>query len=143
MRDLFQQSRFRLAACASCFFGVWAEEDRVDAPAERRERSMHLVVDCIERRNFEEPASDAGLVRCQHDVIAGLSEPCDGFETAGYRPPLLRRLDVARAVLVDDAVPVEYDELHRTAGCGGSRKSCACQRVVIGLTQVMPRASKY
>jgi hypothetical protein len=39
----------------------------VDAPADERERSMHLLVDRVERRHVEEAAADARLVRGDDD----------------------------------------------------------------------------
>ena len=93
-----------------------AEEDGVDAPADVGERLVHLFVDGVEHPHVEQAAADARLVGRDHDAIAGVVEAGDRLDAAGHRPPLLGRLDELVAVVVDDAVAVENDELHRARG---------------------------
>ena len=112
-RDLEQHAR--LAACGSAqprVRGVRAEEERVDAPARLRRRALQRVVDREQRRRVEQAARDARLVGRHHDAIAGLRQARDRLQAALDRPPLLGRLDVVVAVVVDGAVAVEDDELH-------------------------------
>ena len=73
---------------------------------------MHLVVDRVQRRDVEQAAADARLVGRDDDAVAGMVEPRDRLERAGDRPPFVGRLDELVAVVVDDAVAVEDDELH-------------------------------
>src|SRR5690606_15644139 len=60
----------------------------------------------------EQAPGDAGLVGGHDHAPAGLAEAADGLRAAGDRYPLLRRLDVGVAVVVDDPVAVQDDELH-------------------------------
>src|SRR4029079_570505 len=52
------------------------------------------------------------LVGGDRHAEAVLVEPCDRLDRSGDGAPLGRRLDVLVAVVVDDAVAVEDDELH-------------------------------
>src|SRR5690606_24661726 len=74
--------------------------------------TLQLVVDGDQRGGVEEAPCDARLVRRDHHPIVGLGEPRDGLEAALDRTPLVRRLDVQLAVVVDGAVAIEDDELH-------------------------------
>src|SRR5262249_61168533 len=92
--------------------GGGAEEERVAAPAGLDGRALQRVVDVEERAGREEPARDAGLIRRDHDAVAGLRQARDRFQASLDRPPFLERLDVMVAVVVDRAVAIEDDELH-------------------------------
>src|SRR6185295_7326569 len=105
-------ARLRLAAGAAGVGGVRAEEERVDAPADLRQRAVERVVDGEQRARVEQSARDARLVGGHRDAIAGLREACDAFQAALDRLPLLGRLDMLVAVVVDGAVAVENDQLH-------------------------------
>ena len=78
-----------------------------------RERLVHLLVDRVQHRHVEQAAADARLVGRDDDAIAGVVEARDRLEAARARAPLVRRLDELVAVVVDDAVAVEDDELGR------------------------------
>ena len=107
--DIFEHPGFGLAAGAIGFGGMRAIEQRVDAPAEWRERLVHLVVDRIQGGHIEQPAPDARLIGRDDDPIPGMIEFGDGLEAARNRLPLVRRLDELIAVLVDDTVAIEND----------------------------------
>ncbi|EXI70646.1 MAG: hypothetical protein AW07_03976 [Candidatus Accumulibacter sp. SK-11] len=104
---------------------MWAVEDRVDAPAGRQHRAVHLVVDGVQRIHVEQAAADAGLVGRHHHPVTGLTEAADRLEAAGNRTPLGRRLDELLRVEVDDAVAIEDDELH-TASFEMSATALSC-----------------
>jgi hypothetical protein len=89
-----------------------AEEDRIDASAGQRHGLDHLVVDGIQGVHVEQAAPDARLVGRHHHAIAPLRQAGDRLQAAGQRTPLVRRLDELVAVVVDDAVAVEDDQLH-------------------------------
>src|SRR5262249_19230241 len=76
------------------------------------EGALHRVVDGDQRGGVEEAARDARLVGRHCDAVVGLRQPRDRLEAALDRPPLLRRLDVRVAVVVDGAVAVEDDQFH-------------------------------
>ena len=88
------------------------DENRLDVPTDFGELTVHGLVDPIERHDIEQPARKAGLICCDDDAESRTIQPRDGVETAGNGDPLFRRADVARRVLVDDAVAIEYDEIH-------------------------------
>jgi hypothetical protein len=111
-RHLEQHPRLGLAAGAGRIRGVRAKEEGVDAPARLHGGALHGVVDGDQRRGVEEAARDARLVRRDDDAVAGLGEARDRLEAAFDRAPLIGRLDVVVAVLVDGAVAIEDDELH-------------------------------
>jgi hypothetical protein len=68
----------------------------------------------------EQPATDAGLVGGHHDAKTGVTQPGDGFQTAGNRNPLIRGFDVSLGILVDYAVSVKDDQFHRIASSATS-----------------------
>ena len=74
---------------------------------------MHFFVDGDQRRHVEQAATQPGLIGRDDDAEASVVEPCDRFQAAGNRAPLLGRLDELVAVAVDDAVAVQDDELAR------------------------------
>src|SRR4029453_2877947 len=108
--DLAQHPALGLAAVAVGVGGVRAVEQGIDAPADLRERLVHLLVDRVQRRHVEQPAADPRLIRRDDDAKAGVMEACDRLEAARNRPPLVRRLDELLAVAIDDAVAVEHDQ---------------------------------
>ena len=69
----------------------------------------------------------------------GVVEPRDRLEAAGDRPPLVRRLDELVAVVIDDAVAVEDDELDRRGSARRLRRRAGPWSRV---TAVRPRASR-
>src|SRR5262249_55331333 len=91
---------------------VGAIEHRFDASARLAYGPVHLRVDRVQGRHVEEAAADARLVGRDHHPPALLGEPRDRVEASRDRPPLIGVLDVLVAVVIDDAVPVEDDELH-------------------------------
>ena len=91
---------------------MWAEKNRIHAPARLRQRLVHFVVDGIQRRHIKQPAPDARLIAGDNHVKARLIQPRNRIQTAGNRSPLLRAFDVGRAVVVDHAVAIENDQLH-------------------------------
>ena len=107
--DLEQHAGLRLAARAAGVGGVRAEEERVDAPADLRQRAHAACRGWRTASRVEQAARDARLVGRHHDAVAGLREPRDRLQAALDRLPLLGRLDVLVAVVVDGAVAVEDD----------------------------------
>ena len=59
-----------------------AVEDGVDAPAERLNRVVHLVVNGIQGIHVEQPAPNARLVGCHDDLVAGLGELGNRFQAS-------------------------------------------------------------
>src|SRR5688572_10784554 len=141
MRDLLEQPGPGLAAGALCFLRVRTEEDCIDAPADLRERAVHLVVDRVQRRDLEETASDAGLVGREYDEVACVIEARDRFQAPRQRPPLVRALDEARAVVVDDAVAVEDRELHTASLEMSAMRFIVCCRSASSATRLPRRRS--
>ena len=151
LADQLEQPGQRLAAAAAVARPVRAEEDRVDAAAVAGERLVHLGVDRVERRHVEQAARQARLVRRHDRVPAGVVEPRDRLERAGDRHPLVGRLDVVVAILVDRAVAIEDDELqrrcalsvaqlrqvgdavHRAVQPGQQREPIGAQRRILGV----------
>ena len=86
-----------------------AVKQRVDAPAHLREGAVHFVVDRVQRTHVEQPAADAGLVRRDHDPVAGMIQLRDRLEAARNGLPFGGVLDELIAVLVDDTVAIEDD----------------------------------
>src|SRR5262249_55418284 len=84
----------------------------LDAPPGLVHRPVHLRVDRVQGRHVEKSATDAGLVGRDHHAPAVLREPRDRIQAARDRPPFVDVLDELVAVVVDDAVAVEDDELH-------------------------------
>src|SRR5690606_31376387 len=89
-----------------------AQEDGVDHAARLGHFTVQLGMDGIERRHVEQPARQARLIAGHHHGISGLRQAGDGGQAAGQGHPFVGRLDEGRAVLVDDAVAIENDELH-------------------------------
>src|SRR5947199_214445 len=89
------------------------------------------------------PASSPGTAKARligrhDDAEAGVVEPRDRFQAAGNGAPLVRRLDVLLAVVVDDAVAVQDDQFHLArvrGGIGGELDQ--------GLAPFRPPASRY
>src|SRR3954471_13197954 len=101
-----------LAALAGRVGGMRAEEEGVDAPAVLRHAALQGVVDLEQRARADQAARDARLVGDHHYAVAGLRQARDSLQAALDRPPLVERLHVLLAVVVDRAVAIEDDQLH-------------------------------
>ena len=110
--DLAQHAGHGFAAGALRIGSMRAVEDRVDPAAHLGELAGHLVVDGVERSHIEQAAPDPRLIGCNGHPIATLIEQGDRLEAARNGAPFIRRLDETVAIEIDDAVAVEYYELH-------------------------------
>src|SRR5690606_16619030 len=113
--DVEDHSGAGLAAVAVGIRGMRAEEDRLDASSRLVDRLVQLGVYRRERVEVEQTAGDARLVRRDRDPVARPVELRDRGHRAGQRMPLVRVLDEGVAVLVDDAVAIEDEQLHVAA----------------------------
>src|SRR5262249_26620444 len=112
LRDRVEHARIGLAAGGLGLIRVGTVEHRFDAPPGLVHRAVHLRVYRVQGGHVEQPAAYPRLVGRDHDAPAVLGEPRDRVEAARDRPPLVGVLDVLVAVVIDDAVAVEDDELH-------------------------------
>jgi hypothetical protein len=121
IRHLLEQAGFRLAAVTGIFGGVRAEKDRLDPPAHRGQRAVHLGVDGVERGHVEQAAADAGLVGGQHHTPATVVEPCHRLQRTRQSLPLIGRGHVVVAAAVERAVAVEDQQFHAVLQTVGRR----------------------
>ena len=117
-RNLVQHARTGLEALAVVPGQAQAYEDGIELPAILREPPVHQLVDSVEVFDREVAPSDPRLVGRDDDAAAGPAQPCDGVEAPGNRPPLVRGTNVAGERLVDDAVPLDDDEVQSSAPAG-------------------------
>src|SRR5690606_367569 len=101
-----------LAAFAAIIRAVGANENGVDRAARLGDFAAQLGMDGIEGIHAEQAPGDAGLVAGHHDPPAGLGQAGDGVQAARQRYPFVGMLDEGVAVIVDDAVAVEYGGFH-------------------------------
>ena len=116
--DIFEHPRIGLTAVALLLCCAGAKKDRVNATALTKYQLHHLVVDRIERRHIEEPASYTRLVRGDDNAITILVEPGDCLNRTVDRFPLTGRLDELITIVIDYAIAVENYQFR--LGCHGS-----------------------
>src|SRR5690606_27714525 len=110
--DVLEQARLGLAAVATVVGPVWAHEYGVHDAACLGDFAPQLGMDGIERFHREQPASDTRLIAGNDDAPVRARQARNGLEAARYGDPFIGRLDEGVAVVIDDAVAIEYDELH-------------------------------
>ena len=84
-----------------------AEKNRVDSTAGRLHGGMHLRMDIAQCFQIKQTTADAGLISGDNDLIASIEEPGNRFKAAGDGYPLVGRLYVSGAVMIDDAVTIK------------------------------------
>ena len=81
------------------------------------------MVDGIEHFNTHRFAPQAGLIAGDHNPVACAIEPCDCLEAAGDGAPFQIGGHGSARIDVDDAVPIENDQLHVSSSLGAGRTS--------------------
>src|SRR5690554_4570527 len=110
--NVFEKPRCRFAAAAAVIGAVGANEDGVDEAAGVGQFTPHAGMDGVERIHGKQAARQPRLVGGHDHAPAGARQPRNGVEATRYGLPFLRRLDEGVAVFVDDAVAIEYGQLH-------------------------------
>ena len=109
--NLFKHSGSRLAAAATVFGTVGAEENSVHGSAFPFHQVSEFLMDRIERREIEQTARESGLIGRQGNQKASAAQIGDGFNAARQWLPLRGAPDEFIGIPIDDSVPVQHYHL--------------------------------
>src|SRR5699024_11347217 len=113
--DVMEHAGAGLATGAGIVRMVRAGKDGINPASCSGNFLSHLAVNAIEFLRAEQPPCHTRLVGGHHHAPSGPCQAANGFRAPGNRVPFFGRLDVGIAVMVDDAIAIQNDQLHEAS----------------------------
>jgi len=104
-----QHPRLWLTTLAVIVYRVWAPVNTVDPHSSTGKCIRHPVMNVLDRRVGDQPATDAGLIRHDDNWRAECSQSTQCRECARQERKLIPRANIVRTVLVQHSVAIEED----------------------------------
>lgn len=110
--DCLEHADAGFSTLAACAWRVGAEKNGFDYATHLGELAVHALVDSIERVHVHQLAADRRLVCSDDDTEPRMMQTRDGLQTSVDGSPFIGGLYIVGRVVVDDPIPVQYNETH-------------------------------